>query len=274
MLEFRFNYNSYHSQNEEVLTAILYMLGFEGFWNERNQLKAYIDEEIFNQVELDKELKKLPFTVSYFYDKLVEQNWNAAWEQSYEPVIINNSLIIRAPFHQTREQFTIELIIQPKMSFGTGHHPTTRLIALYLLTMNLKDKTVIDAGCGTGILSILAEKLGSSAVYAFDIDPICVENTKENSSLNNCNSISVYEGTIHTLTFPAVDVIIANINRNVLLDEIPVYAEHLVKEGIMILSGFVQADVDLLVNKAFSQNLSLVDIKNDGEWYCLIFKNK
>lgn len=232
----------------EVLMAQLAEIGFESFIEEEQGLKAYIPENEFNEsryrsleiwdvpnVSIDAERRMIP-----------HQNWNARWEADFKPVDIDESCTIRAPFHEESNK-PFDIVIAPNMSFGTGHHETTQLMLQMLLAEDVNGRRVLDMGCGTGVIAILAEKKGASSVTAVDIDPVCEENALENAALNNCSVIATLQGGGPALkTLPRFDVVFANINRNVLLGDIPLYREKLNDGGTLFLSGFYTEDLSAI----------------------------
>ncbi len=256
----------------EIFIARLSESGFDGFWNEQNMLKAYIDENIFDKKAFETILNETLSACQYKIEPMPDRNWNEQWEKSYEPVIIENKCIIKAPFHEITETFPLEIIVTPKMAFGTGHHNTTQLIIEQLFSTELKNKTIIDAGCGSGVLAIAAEKLGAKSILAYDIDHWSVENTIENIELNQCNCITVKQGTIDEVKPEPSDIILANINRNVLLSEMESYKKYLKSNGLLILSGFIEPDVEILKKSATEKGLIFQNTQAKDDWYCLVFK--
>ncbi|GAB4451182.1 MAG: 50S ribosomal protein L11 methyltransferase [Bacteroidales bacterium] len=259
---------------DEILTARLTEIGFEGFWTDESSFKAYVNEEQFNKKEFESIILEYVPNAQYKMQTLSDKNWNEQWESSYEPVFIGDRCVIKAPFHNIEKKYPLEILINPKMAFGTGHHNTTKLIIERLFDLNLTSTSIIDAGCGSGILAIAAEKLGAESVLAYDIDQWSVENTNENIELNHCHKIKVEKGTISELNLPQVNIILANINRNVLIEEIKQYKHHLLHKGILIVSGFIKQDVDIVGQKAISEGLMPQGVYHIDEWYCLVFKNE
>lgn len=232
----------------DIVTAELADYGFESFSEEGNILFGYIPHKNFSMDEV----RKLPFFVNKqikvgMMVRLIKaQNWNALWESNFEPVRIGTFCYIRAPFHKSARGITHQIIIEPKMSFGTGHHETTSLMVEMLATMDLEGKTVLDMGCGTGVLAILAKKMGASEVTAIDNDEWAYNNAVENMARNKVKKVVVKQGDSALLTGQKFDIIIANINRNVLLADIPVYAASLNKGGILMMSGFYSEDLNMI----------------------------
>ena len=229
----------------QILIAQLDQIGFESFVEEQDELKAYIKTDVFseNAIKTCQIYNNPEFDMRYSIHDIEDVNWNQTWEDNFQPVEISMDCVIRAPFHK---EFGLkyELIIEPKMSFGTGHHGTTHLMLNALFDEDLKDKTVLDMGCGTGVLSILAEKLGAKQILAIDIDEWCFINTLENQERNNCQSITVKQGSYEQIE-GQFDVVLANINRNILVEQLPIYNKHLNENAIVLLSGFYEADLKL-----------------------------
>lgn len=258
-------------ENFELLIAELADLGFESFVEGETSLQAYITSDIFD----DQAVRELQnqYSFQYTYQHLQKVNWNEEWEKNYQPVEVEDKVRIRAVFHEPKPHFTHEILITPKMSFGTGHHETTSLMLEHQLGISHQSKKVLDAGCGTGVLAIMAHFLGATDIEAFDNDDWAVENTKENIELNNCSHIRVYLGTIETVDAQKTfDIILANINRNVLLADIPAYANLLVKDGFLLLSGFYEEDVADILALAQSSGLELVSKKSKNNWVSLVCK--
>lgn len=266
------DYFAYHFKVEpvdpgaEILMAVLSEKNFESFENTPDGFTAYITEENNNSLDLsDIHFEELNY--GFTKEKIEKKNWNEEWEKNFEPVVVGNRLRIRAPFHASDPSFQQEIIIMPKMSFGTGHHQTTRLICSEMFEMDLKNKRVLDMGCGTGILAILAKRLGSMDVTGIDIDEWSVENSKENCEVNACPDIKVYLGDVDLLEKEKeFDIILANINRNILSKQIAVYFEKTKKNGHLLLSGFFKTDVDELKMKAEAVGFTFLHSSTDGEW--------
>lgn len=204
--------------------------------------------------------------VSYSVNEVDKENWNKKWEESYSPIIVENKCIVRASFHPPQPDYSIEIIINPKMSFGTGHHETTYLMMAAQLTIDHKNKAILDAGCGTGILSILSGKLGATSITAYDNDEWVFGNVQENIK-NNDIKAEVLLGTVQSITFNSkFDIILANINKNILLLDIPYYARLLMPEGTLILSGFYQNDLQEIEQLALNNSLQLVTTNTKNDW--------
>lgn len=256
----------------EILIAELGEVGFESFVETPKGLSAYIqdkdhDTSILESVQI---LSNHQFNISYSIEEIEPVNWNATWEENFKPITVNHQCIVRAPFHPKKE-IEYDIIIEPKMSFGTGHHETTHMMIEFLLQTDLKQKTVLDMGCGTGILAILAEKKGAKNITAIDIDHWCYRNTLENIEKNLCTKIVVKKGDAGAIHQKKFDVIIANINRNILIRDIPTYAACLNPNGLLFLSGFYNNDKSKIQEICQDYNLSLKAqiLKND--WMALKF---
>lgn len=253
----------------ELLLAELSQTVCESFEETHDGLNAYIRSEDWPQFDLDQLqlFKNSNFNVAHTVHQIPMENWNAQWEASFQPIVVGD-YTIRAPFHPPK-QTKYELIIEPKMSFGTGHHETTRLMLQSLLELDVKSQKVLDMGCGTGILAIAAALRGAQHIDAIDIEPWCVENTLENAFRNSCaDQIQPVCGDIDQ-THTSYDLILANINRNVLLKHIPSYAQKLNQNGVLILSGFFKEDESILHQTCLQNGLNNVSKSHLGRWVCL-----
>lgn len=260
----------------DLIIAELGLIDFDSFQELDESIEAFIDEKHFKEHELLQILKKYRLDQVVIPEKLENINWNAQWEKNFDPVYIDHKVQIRATFHEKRDAFVHDIIINPKMSFGTGHHETTHLMVLEQLQINHANKRVLDVGTGTGVLAILAYKLGALSVDATDIDAWCIENCNENFELNELKNSNIMQGTIDKLTLEhAYDIILANINKNVLLKELSCYVPLLAKEGKLLLSGFYLTDIDDLKHKAIEYNLKIdhSNTKNDWAMMRLSFAN-
>jgi ribosomal protein L11 methyltransferase len=251
----------------DILMAELGEIGFESFVETETGFSAFIPKTDWNPDALHKlqVLNSGEFSIVYEKEEIAPVNWNSEWEKNFEPIEIENTVSIRAPFHEVGN-VQYNLIIEPKMSFGTGHHETTHLMVQHLLKLDLQNKKVLDMGCGTAVLAILAEKLGAQPIDAIDIDPWSYENAVENVERNACKYISVYEGDANLLTNQNYDVIIANINRNILLQDLSTYTKVLKKEGILLLSGFYVEDIPSINKIASLNHLDLVLTIERNNW--------
>lgn len=258
----------------DILVAELGEIGFDTFEEDNMYLKAYIQEDIFDENIL-KELTERYATLTdtnFVLNKIPKTNWNAEWEKNFTPVEVDGMVYIRATFHEPKANFKHEIIINPKMSFGTGHHDTTFQMVQQQLQINHEGKRVLDIGAGTGILAILAEKLGATDILAIDIDEWSVENGIENISINNTQNIVFKKGDIATLTNEnKFDIILANINLNVLKTDIAEYANYLQPNGILVTSGFYNEDVEELEKVAEISGLKLKDVYLKNNWASVSF---
>ena len=257
----------------EILIAELGNIGFESFVENENGVIAYIQKNEWSAAILEDIfiLKSDEFQIEFSNKEVAQTNWNAEWEKNFNPIEVDDLVTVRAPFHKNTP-LKYDIVIEPKMSFGTGHHETTYMMIQHLLQIDLKGKSVLDMGCGTGILAILAEKLGATNIDAIDIDNWCYVNSLENVARNNCKYISVAEGDASIIT-KKYDVIIANINRNILLNDMDVYKNALHKDGILLLSGFYKSDIPIIKSKVASCKLIFVKQLERNNWVALQFMN-
>ena len=258
----------------EILIAELGYAGFESFVETENGVTAYIQKEEFFDAILDdiQILKSDEFKITYTSDQIEQTNWNKEWEKNFNPIVVDNKCAVRAPFHDKFDT-EFDIIIEPKMSFGTGHHETTHMMIQHILKNNFKDKSVLDMGCGTGVLAILAEMRGATKLEAIDIDNWCYLNSVENVERNNCKNIQVFEGEASLLKDKKFNSIIANINRNILLNDIKIYASCLTANGSLFLSGFYKEDIPVIVSKCKKYGLSVFDELERNNWIALHLKN-
>jgi len=263
----------YSEEHIEVLVALLDSLDFEGITELEGEIIAYISAEKYNRNVLELTLAgvKETFHATIIDEEILhEKNWNEVWEKNFEPVIIDNRCIIRAPFHKTTENFEYVIDIEPKMAFGTGHHETTSLMVSALLEMDLKNKTVLDMGCGTGVLGIIASKKGAEKIVAIDNDKWAFENACENALKNNVK-LEVILGSEKEIPSVEFDVILANINRNILIEHAPDYVSKLSLTGRLFISGFLEDDVEMIEATYVDLGLTPVDHTTLGKWQMLEF---
>ncbi len=270
----QFKLDPFSSDNAEVLFALLDQYNYDGINEEKDTIMAYVPVEKFSRDDLDgirTFMEKVGCHVNWELENVSEKNWNLIWERNFKPVIIKNKCVIKAPFHGDFPKIPIELIIEPKMSFGTGHHQTTRLMIEKMLDFDFQDKVVLDMGCGTGILSILASKLGASEVIALDIDKWSYANTLENIQRNSIQNIQVLHGGNESLPEKKFDVVLANINLNVLLEHMKDYSTVTKKGGVLFLSGILYEDRQTI--QSLAEQYFLEPIENyllDG-WLMMSF---
>jgi ribosomal protein L11 methyltransferase len=258
----------------EILIAELGYAGFESFVENQDGVIAYIQkpewyEDILNDIYV---LKNDEFTITYTSEEIEQVNWNKEWEKNFQPIEVDGKCAVRAPFHE-KTDVAYDIVIEPKMSFGTGHHETTHMMIQHILNLDLTNKSVLDMGCGTGILAILAEMRGANKLDAIDIDNWCYLNTVENIERNNCHNITAYEGEASLLSGKKYDVIIANINRNILLKDIVTYASCLNESGTLLLSGFYVEDIPLISEECEKHGLNFVENIERNNWVAVKYVN-
>jgi ribosomal protein L11 methyltransferase len=252
----------------EILVTYLAEIDFESFEQEGNSVDAYIQHKEFDLSKIKDVLKTIDTEILEFNYQLIEdENWNAEWEKNFEPIYIDKHCIIRAPFHEKEDGFDYEIIINPQMSFGTGHHQTTYLVMKAMFGIDFGNKTVLDMGSGTGILAILAEKLNCEKAVAIDIDEWAFQNTIDNIELNGCKKIEVLEGGAELLTeTDKYELVLANINRNILVNDMKYYVSSMKKGGIIYMSGFYTSDVSIIQEEANKQGLTFVNVAEREGW--------
>ncbi|MFT4800631.1 MAG: ribosomal protein L11 methyltransferase [Flavobacteriaceae bacterium] len=257
----------------EILVAQLGELNFESFTETETGLKAYIQKEDLNRELVDEVqiLNSSEFEISYKVTEIPQVNWNSEWEKNFNPIEVNGECALRAPFHLP---FNVkyEIVIEPKMSFGTGHHETTFMMLQFILENDFKEKSVMDMGCGTAVLAILAEMKGATKIDAVDIDEWCYENSVENLERNHCKNISVYQGDASFFKEKKYKVIIANINRNILLQDMGNYSNSLEENGTLYLSGFYKEDLELITETCNNLGLTFVENKERNNWIAAKFR--
>ena len=272
-IEYRFTVDP-PAPASDMLIAELADLGFESFVEEEEVVLAYIQKGLWSADILEDcyMLSHPKFKISFSYIEIEQENWNATWEQNFKPILVDDVCRVRAPFHDPID-VRYDIVIEPKMSFGTGHHETTHMMLQHILQLDVKDKTVLDMGSGTGVLAILSGMRGATVIDAIDIDEWCYLNAKENTERNNMNFINVLKGDAALLNAKRYDVIIANINRNILLEDIPVYARSLTKNGILLLSGFYTEDLEMISQKCNSFGLSFKKKLERNNWVAAKYVN-
>jgi len=260
----------------EILIAELGEVGFESFVETETGVSAYILKNDWQKALLEEVqiLASDDFKIAYTFSEIEQINWNSEWEKNFNPIIIDEKVSIRAPFHDKPENVVYDIVIEPKMSFGTGHHQTTHVMVQHILELEMKNKKVLDMGCGTGILAILAEMRGATDIDAIDIDAWCYENSVENIKRNLCKSIGVFQGEASLLKGKHYDIIIANINRNILLQDIKTYAACLDTKDVLLLSGFYTEDIPFIEKQCSKHQLKKQNIKERDNWVGLKFIKK
>lgn len=257
--------------------------GFESFEDKEDGLEGYVQKELFDKDVLDANIENFPIedaNIEYEVKDAEDKDWNQEWEeQGFEPICVDDQVLIydakHPELHPTTSSDHIEIGIEAKLAFGTGNHETTRMIVATLLNMNLYKKRFLDCGCGTGILGLVASKLGASEVIGYDIDEWSVNNARHNAQLNGVNNMEVYFGNASVINHISgvFDVIVANINRNILLEDMKVFRSVMTEGGYLILSGFYKEDVEVLSNNAAELGLQVVGKRTDSNWTCLTLQN-
>lgn len=251
----------------EILIAELGYAGFESFVENESGVVAYIQKQeffdaILNDIMI---LQNDDFKIDYTTKEIEQVNWNEEWEKNFDPIVVDDTCTVRAPFHEIPNT-AYDIVIEPKMSFGTGHHETTHMMIQHLLEIDCHEKKTLDMGCGTGILAILAEMKGAQPIDAIDIDNWCFINTEENAERNGCQHISAYQGDATLLEGKTYNLIIANINRNILLQDIPTYVACLHDKGTLLLSGFYKEDIALITEICSKNGLAYVKNFERNNW--------
>lgn len=254
----------------DMLIAMLAAAGYDGFEEEAASLLAYIEMPRFHKEELESIATE--YDAAFETETIPAQNWNALWESNFQPVIVADFCTIRAHFHDIVVTTPYEIIITPKMSFGTGHHATTQLVMQLMRDTDLKGALVLDFGTGTGVLAILAEMLGAAGITAIDNDEWSVDNATENTTRNNCSRITVLQGSIEDVSKETVGVILANINRHILLQYMGELYDRLATGGTIIMSGLLVADREIIVDAATAQGFLFKKIMEQSGWIALLFE--
>ncbi|MCZ4317994.1 50S ribosomal protein L11 methyltransferase [Aequorivita viscosa] len=256
----------------EILIAELGYAGFESFVENEEGVTAYIQKDEWNKDILDhiNILESDEFKIEFTTSEIAQVNWNSEWEKNFDPIEVDGKCTVRAPFHPNKN-FEYEIVIEPKMSFGTGHHETTFMMLQFILENDFEDKTVLDMGCGTAVLAILAKMCGATKLDAIDIDEWCYENSIENIERNNCKNISVFLGDASLLSGKKYDVIIANINRNILLNDMESYRNCMREGGVLYLSGFYVKDLPIITDACNNLGFNFVENKEKNQWVAAKF---
>lgn len=251
----------------DILIAELGEAGFESFVENEAGILAYIQKNDWSAAILDaiEVLENENFKISFHFKEIEQENWNITWEKNFNAIQISDQCVVRAPFHE-KPEVKFDIVIEPKMSFGTGHHETTHMMLQHILDHDFIEKSVLDMGSGTGVLAILTAMKGAKHIDAIDIDNWCYLNAKENIVRNNCEQIKVHEGDSNLLIDQKYDVIIANINRNILMADIPKYASCLHINGVLFLSGFYTEDIPMITEKCNEVELKFKKNLENNNW--------
>lgn len=272
-IEVRFDLTPCSETETDVLAALLCEIDYESFVPDERGLVAYVKKELFDELKIKTILTEFPFDndISYKYEIVEGQDWNSEWEKNYfKPIIVKDQCVIHSSFHKDIPSLPYDIVIDPKMAFGTGHHATTSLIIEQLLEMDLVDKSVVDMGTGTGILAILASMRGASQITAIEIDPMAHANAIDNLKINNAESINLILGDASSLNkVKNIDVFIANINRNIITQDISAYASTLHSGSVMLLSGFYESDIPVIMEYARPLGLTYHSHTVKNDWSCL-----
>ena len=258
----------------DILVAMLNEIEFESYYENETGVKAYVQSHLLKENAVKEIINKVAklCKLSYTITKVKQENWNKNWENNFEPVHINDKCVIRAHFHTPFTDLEHEIIITPKMSFGTGHHETTSLVMNEMFAIDFVEKSVLDMGSGTGVLAILAAKLGATSLIGIDFDEWAYENAVENAKINSTSNINFLNGDASLIRDATFDVILANINRNIILQDISIYVNAMNKNSEIILSGFFKEDVPLILEKSEQLGLDLVSLKHKNQWQMLHLK--
>ncbi|MEA3462612.1 MAG: 50S ribosomal protein L11 methyltransferase [Bacteroidota bacterium] len=273
-LEFVIPARSWSSSEKEILYAKMGQIGFKGFAEGEDDIQAYIDEGKYVADEMNQlvdELLAINIKLQYRFHKTEDQNWNEEWERKFSPVLIDGRVLIRAPFHDSSNDIECTLVIEPKMSFGTGHHHTTKLMIREMGNHPMKGKRILDMGCGTGVLGIYACLMGAAWVLGVDNDQWAYENALENIRRNGTTAMDVRLGDVGVLHQENFDMILANITRNTLVRDMSVYTKHLIEQGRMIISGILTEDVQYVLNEAYRCGLKHIRTGEEANWISLTF---
>jgi ribosomal protein L11 methyltransferase len=274
-IQVTFSFVSIQEYQKDLLINELAEIGFNTFEDTANGFSAFIDNDSYSQYNLTDVLIQFEdeFEYAYTVTEIAAENWNEEWEKNFEPLVIDERCYVRATFHEAQPQYTYEIVIDPKMAFGTGHHQTTTMMMQYILDADVAGKVILDMGAGTGILAILAAKMGAGELTAIDNDEVCYLSAKENSALNGIGQLKALWGGKEVIPQVEFDIILANINRNILLDQIPVYASVLKGGGDIYFSGFYESpDLEMITEACRAFDITYCDHKKIGDWVAAHFK--
>jgi len=274
-IQVTFSFKAIEDYQQDLLIAELGDIGYDTFEETADGFLAFIGVGDFNEAQLSQVLAGFgdDFESTYVVSEIESKNWNEEWEKNFEPLIINDQCYVRATFHEAQPAYPYEIVIDPKMAFGTGHHQTTTMMMQYILETDVEGKDILDMGCGTGILAILAAKKGAAKLVAIDYDEVCYQSAVENAALNGTLNLEAICGGKEVIPARQFDVILANINRNILLDQIPVYASVLKAGGSIFFSGFYESpDLDMIRAACKPFGMEYINHKKIGEWVAAYFK--
>lgn len=274
-IQITFSFITIQEYQQDLLINELADIDFNTFEDTDTGFSAFITYSAYSQAKLDELLLQFEgeFEYAYTVTEIAAENWNEEWEKNFDPLIVSDTCYIRATFHEPQPQYEYEIVIDPKMAFGTGHHQTTTMMMEYILENEMQDKLVLDMGCGTGILAILAARKGAKELIAIDNDEVCYLSAIENAELNNIHNIIAICGGKEVIPVNNYDVILANINRNILLDQIPVYAELLKSGGSIFFSGFYESpDLQMIKDACELLSVRYCGHKKIGDWVAAQFE--
>jgi ribosomal protein L11 methyltransferase len=274
-IQVTFSFASIQEYQKDLLINELAEIGFNTFEDTADGFSAFIDYDSYSQYNLNDALIQFEdeFEYAYTVTVIAAENWNEEWEKNFEPLVIDERCYVRATFHTPQPQYAYEIVIDPKMAFGTGHHQTTTMMMQYILDADVADKVILDMGAGTGILAILAAKMGAAELTAIDNDEVCYLSAIENAALNSIQNITALWGGKEVIPSAQYDTILANINRNILLDQIPVYASVLKSGGDIYFSGFYESpDLEMITEACKLLDITYLDHKKIGDWVAAHFK--
>ena len=258
----------------DIIASILVDEGFESFSDTETGMLAYIPENLhsvnYKAIVADNQMLS-EYNFTFTENEVEQRNWNKEWESNFDPVFVDTRCIVKAPFHNIEQKYEYEIIIVPKMSFGTGHHATTSQMMRYILDTDMQDKIVLDMGCGTSVLAMLASMRGAKQLLAIDIDEWAYTNSIENIERNNCSNIEVKQGDVALIKGLTFDIVLANINRNILLNDIKHYGSVLNSQGELYLSGFYKEDLVLLEKECNANGLKFISSTEDNKWVAAKF---
>ena len=270
-------FNSVNEAAQEIIIAALSEINFDSFQQNQNELLAFIDKVFFNEEAIKDQLKLFGQTEAannFSVSMLEEINWNKKWEENYPPVIIANQILIKAPFHNIKKKYDYEIELAPRMAFGTGHHETTAMVLEQMLAINFNNTTVLDYGCGTGILAIFAAIKNATTINAIDIDDWAYNNTVDNIATTGYKHIKIQQGEIGLVKHNSYNIILANINKNVILQNLSKLAEMLLPNGHLLLSGILVNDLEEVKKAALALFTKKPIVKTKGKWAMLAYKKK
>jgi len=270
-------FNSVNQAVQEIIIAALSEINFDSFQQNQNELLAFIDKVFFNEEAIKDQLKLFGQTEAannFSVSMLEEINWNKKWEENYPPVIIANQILIKAPFHNIKKKYDYEIELAPRMAFGTGHHETTAMVLEQMLAINFNNTTVLDYGCGTGILAIFAAIKNATTINAIDIDDWAYNNTVDNIATTGYKHIKIQQGEIGLVKHNSYNIILANINKNVILQNLSKLAEMLLPNGHLLLSGILVNDLEEVKKAALALFTKKPIVKTKGKWAMLAYKKK